>query len=107
MTKKYDEKDIRVIAELQHIQMNPGMYIGNTNDSPHLVEEALDNALDEALAGYATIIAVYINPKTGLCSISDNGRGIPLEKKIPVTISTKLFSGAKFQDKKSAWHSPA
>jgi DNA gyrase/topoisomerase IV subunit B len=99
----YDAKDIRVLAELEHIQLNPGMYIGDTNNPSHLVEEALDNALDEALAGHATIIAVDINPETGMCSVSDNGRGIPLEKNTPVIISTKLFSGAKFQDSKSAY----
>jgi DNA gyrase subunit B len=103
MPKKYGAKDIRVLAELEHIQLNPGMYIGDTSNASHLVEEALDNALDEALAGHATIIAVDINPETGMCSIIDNGRGIPLEKNTPVTISTKLFSGAKFQDKKSAY----
>jgi topoisomerase-4 subunit B len=100
---KYEAKDIRVLAELEHIQLNPGMYIGNTTDPSHLVEEALDNALDEALAGHATLIAVTINPKIGSCSIIDNGRGIPLENDIPITISSKLFSGAKFQDKKSAY----
>ena len=100
---KYDSKDIRVLKELEHIQLAPGMYIGDTTNSSHLLEEALDNSLDEALAGHATIIAVNINPETGTCSVSDNGRGIPLDKKIPVTISTKLFSGAKFQDKKSAY----
>jgi DNA gyrase/topoisomerase IV subunit B len=100
---KYDAKDIRVLAEIEHIQLAPGMYVGDTTNASHLVEEALDNALDEALAGYATIIAVDINPETGMCSISDNGRGIPLEKNIPVIISSKLFSGAKFQDKKSAY----
>ena len=103
MPKKYDAKDIRVLAELEHIQLNPGMYIGDTSNPSHLIEEALDNGLDEALAGHATIIAVNINPETGMCSIIDNGRGIPLEKNIPVTISSKLFSGAKFQDKKSAY----
>jgi len=99
----YEAKDIRVVAEIRHIQISPGMYIGDTDTPTHLVEEALDNALDEALAGYAKIIAVNINPETGVCSISDNGRGIPLEKNVPVTISTKLFSGAKFQDNKSAY----
>jgi len=103
MTKKYDAKDIRVLKEIEHIQLTPGMYIGDTCDPAHLVEEVLDNALDEALAGYATIIAVDINPESGVCSISDNGRGIPLEKNIPVIISSKLFSGAKFQDKKTAY----
>lgn len=103
MTKKYDDKDIRVIGEIEHVQLAPGMYIGDTTNPVHLVEEALDNALDEALAGYATIIAVNVNPETNVCSISDNGRGIPLEKNVPKIISTKLFSGAKFQDKKSAY----
>ena len=101
--KNYNAKDIRVLKELEHIQLNPGMYIGDTSNPSHLVEEALDNALDEALAGHATIIAVDINPETGMCSVIDNGRGIPLEKNTPVTISSKLFSGAKFQDKKSAY----
>ncbi len=103
MTKKYGAKDIRVLKELEHIQLNPGMYIGDTSNPSHLVEEALDNALDEALAGHANIIAVDVNPETGMCSVIDNGRGIPLEKDIPITISSKLFSGAKFQDKKSAY----
>jgi DNA gyrase subunit B len=99
----YNAKDIRVVAEIRHIQISPGMYIGDTDTPTHLVEEALDNALDEALAGHAKIIAVNINPESGICSISDNGRGIPLEKNVPVVISTKLFSGAKFQDSKSAY----
>lgn len=100
---KYEAKDIRVIGEMEHVQMNPGMYIGSTENPAHLVEEALDNALDEALAGHATIIAVSVNPENGVCTVSDNGRGIPLENNIPKTISTKQFSGAKFQDKKSAY----
>jgi DNA gyrase/topoisomerase IV subunit B len=99
----YEAKDIHVLAEMEHIQLNPGMYIGETANPVHLIEEALDNALDEALAGYATIIAVDINPETGVCSVIDNGRGIPLEKNTPVTISTKLFSGGKFKNKKSAY----
>lgn len=99
----YVAEDIRVLQELEHIQLNPGMYIGETDDPIHLVEEALDNALDEALAGHATLVAVMYNPENGSCSVVDNGRGIPLESNVPVTISTKLFSGAKFQDKKSAY----
>jgi len=103
MTKQYNAKDIRVLAEIEHIQLAPGMYIGDTDNPVHLVEEALDNALDEALAGHATLVAVMYDPNTGSCSVIDNGRGIPLEKNVPVTISTKLFSGAKFQDKKTAY----
>jgi DNA gyrase subunit B len=103
MSKSYDSKDIRVLEELEHIRLNPSMYIGSTTDPTHLVEEAIDNALDEALAGYATIIAVNINTKKHICSILDNGRGIPITEDVPIIISSKLFSGAKFQDKKTAY----
>lgn len=99
----YTSKDIRVLEEVEHIRLNPGMYIGETSNPVHLIEEAIDNALDEALAGYATIIAVIINTKKNIYSILDNGRGIPLDENTPITISSKLFSGAKFQDKKTAY----
>ena len=101
--KGYTSKDIRVLEEIQHIRLNPSMYIGATDNPVHLIEEALDNALDEALAGYATIIAVNIDTKKHIYSIMDNGRGIPLDKDAPIIISSKLFSGAKFQDKKTAY----
>jgi len=101
--KNYTSKDVRVLDEVEHIRLNPGMYIGSTDNPVHLIEEALDNALDEALAGYATIIAVFIDTKLNKFSVLDNGRGIPIENNTPVTISSKLFSGAKFQDKKSAY----
>ena len=99
----YSSKDIRVLGEIEHIRLNPAMYIGHTDTPVHLVEEALDNALDEALAGYADVVAVMIDTKSGLCKILDNGRGIPIDNNTPVTISSKLFSGAKFQDKKTAY----
>ena len=99
----YTSKDIRILEEIEHIRLNPGMYIGNNSTPSHLIEEILDNALDEALAGHAKIVAVLIDTKTNIYSVLDNGRGIPIEKNTPVTISTKLFSGAKFQDKKSAY----
>lgn len=100
---RYGAKDVRVLEEVEHIRLNPGMYIGETSNPVHLVEEALDNALDEALAGYAKIIAVLIDTEKGIYSVLDNGRGIPIEEDTPITISAKLFSGAKFQDKKSAY----
>jgi DNA gyrase subunit B len=103
MTKSYTSKDIRVLEEVEHIRLNPGMYIGSTDNPVHLVEEAIDNALDEALAGYATIIAVILDTKKHIYSVLDNGRGIPITDNTPVIISSKLFSGAKFQDKKSAY----
>jgi len=100
---EYSAKDVRVLEEVEHIRLNPGMYIGETSNPVHLIEEALDNALDEALAGHAKIIAVIIDTENNKFSVLDDGRGIPLSDNTPVTISSKLFSGAKFQDKKSAY----
>jgi len=99
----YTAKDVRVLKEVEHIQLNPGMYVGETSNPVHLIEEALDNALDEALAGYAKIVAVIIDTKTNVFSVLDNGRGIPLSDDTPIIVSSKLFSGAKFQDKKTAY----
>jgi len=103
MAKGYSAKDVRVLEEIEHIRLNAGMYIGETNNPVHLIEEALDNALDEALAGYAKIIAVIIDTKLNKFSVLDDGRGIPIDGDTAITVSSKLFSGAKFQDKKSAY----
>lgn len=103
MTKEYSAKDVRVLEEVEHIRLNPGMYIGDTSNPVHLIEETLDNALDEALAGYAKIIAVIIDTKENKFSVLDDGRGIPISHDTPIVVSSKLFSGAKFQDKKSAY----
>ena len=51
MKKSYTSKDVRVLGEIEHIQLNPSMYIGEVNTPTHLLEECLDNALDEALVG--------------------------------------------------------
>jgi DNA gyrase subunit B len=99
----YDHKDIKVIAEIEHVRMNPGMYISETSNPVHLVEEALDNSLDECLAGFATVVAINIDTKSKTYSVLDNGRGIPIEGNVPEIISTKLFSGAKFRDSKSVY----
>jgi len=103
MSNTYQEKDIRVLGEIEHIQLNAGMYIGDTSNPVHLVEECLDNALDEALAGYSNIIAVIIDTKKFIYTVIDDGRGIPIGNDVPITISTKLFSGAKFQDNKTSY----
>ena len=103
MAKSYTAEDIRKLEPMEQIQISPGMWIGPTDDPHHLVEEALDNALDEAQGGHVTIIAVKIDTKNHVCSIIDNGRGIPISKNVPIIISTELFSGAKFQDNKSAY----
>ena len=99
----YTSKDIRVLNEIEQLQLNCGMYIGDTNNPVHLIEEVLDNALDEALAGYAKIIAVSINTKENIFAVLDNGRGIPISDNTPIIVSSKLYSGAKFQDKKTVY----
>ena len=103
MVKDYTSKDIKVLSEVEHIRSSPGMYIGETSNPVHLVEEALDNSLDECLAGFANIVAVNIDTKNHVYSVLDNGRGIPLDNDVPITISTKLFSGAKFVGSKTAY----
>jgi len=103
MVSSYTSKDITVLGEIEHIQLNSGMYIGSTENPVHLIEEALDNALDEVLAGYANIIAVNIDTKNHVYAVLDNGRGVPISDNTPITISSKLFSGAKFQDRKTSY----
>ncbi len=101
--EKYDETSIKVLDEITHVRKNPGMYIGHTENPIHLIEEAFDNALDECVNNHATIAAVTIDTPTNTCCIIDNGRGIPIKDDVPKTISTKLFSGAKFNDEKESY----
>jgi len=103
MKKTYTANDIRKLEPMEQIRINPGMWIGDTEEPHHLIEEALDNALDEAQGGHVSVIAINIDTKNYVYSILDNGRGIPISKNVPVTISTELFSGAKFQDSKSVY----
>lgn len=103
MSETYTAKDVTVMSELDHIRLNPGVYISSTETPTHLVEEALDNALDEAFPGYCNIIVVQIDTKTKKCVIMDNGRGIPIENDTPKLICTKLFSGSKFKNTKKVY----
>jgi DNA gyrase subunit B len=100
VTQHYDGKSIQVLEGLDAVRKRPGMYIGDTGKRGlhHLVWEILDNAVDEALAGYCTRIDVIVHPD-GSVSIEDNGRGMPVDmhptKKIPSceVILTILHAG--------------
>jgi topoisomerase-4 subunit B len=103
----YTAKDIEVLEGLEAVRKRPGMYIGGTDEKAlhHLVKEILDNAMDEVIAHYATEITVSVK-KNNIIQISDNGRGIPIDRhpKFPdksaleIILST-LHSGGKFTQK--------
>ncbi|MBF0169473.1 MAG: type IIA DNA topoisomerase subunit B [Nitrospinae bacterium] len=102
----YSAKHIEVLEGLEPVRVRPGMYIGgtDTNGLHHLVWEALDNAVDEAVNGYCDHIVVTLG-EDGTCSVDDNGRGIPVDKHPKYNkpalevILTTLHSGAKFSNK--------
>ncbi|MBI4016492.1 MAG: DNA topoisomerase (ATP-hydrolyzing) subunit B [Candidatus Aenigmarchaeota archaeon] len=103
MTDKYGAEEIQVLEGLDAVRKRPGMFIGSTDARGlhQLVFEAIDNSVDEALAGFCSKIDVVIK-KDGYVSISDNGRGIPVDIhpkfKIPAitVVMTVLHSGGKF-----------
>ena len=100
----YGASSIKVLEGLEAVRVRPGMYIGSvsTKGLNHLIYEIVDHAVDEHLAGFCSVIQVYLE-KDGSATVIDNGRGIPVEmheKGISAerVVFTTLHAGGKFDD---------
>ncbi|MGH2632015.1 MAG: ATP-binding protein, partial [Tepidiformaceae bacterium] len=99
----YTAANIQVLEGLEAVRRRPGMYIGTTDKSGlhHLIKELVDNAVDEAMAGYCDRVEVILH-KNGWCTVRDNGRGIPVGiqkqtgRTAVETVMTVLHAGGKF-----------
>src|ERR671915_854543 len=105
MSTSYTAKDITVLEGLEPVRKRPGMYIGGVGSHGlhHLVWEILDNAVDEAMNGYASNITVTLHKDGSSITITDDGRGIPIDKHSKTkksaleVIFTMLHAGGKFE----------
>ena len=111
MAKSYGASDILVLEGIEPVRRRPAMYIGGTDKTGlhHLVWEILDNAIDEAMNGYASQIIVELDKSREGLRITDNGRGIPVDKhpkhkkSALEIIMTTLHAGGKFNEEGGAY----